>query len=88
MPLTHTSCAIIKVHGDYLDTRIKNTPDELARYDKRLNQLLDRIFDEFGLIVCGWSAEWDVALRSAMERCKNHRFTTYWTIRGNPGGQA
>ncbi len=88
LPLAHTLCSIIKVHGDYLDTRIKNTPDELARYDKRVNNLLDRIFDEYGLIVCGWSAEWDTALCGVIERCKSHRFTTYWATRGEPGEKA
>lgn len=87
-PVAHTRCSIIKVHGDYLDTRIKNSPEELAHYDKRIDRLLDRIFDEFGLIVCGWSADWDNALRSALERCKNHRFTTYWTARGDPKAAA
>ena len=62
LPLVHTPCTIIKVHGDYLDTRIKNSPAELAEYDPRTDHLLDRVFDEFGLIVCGWSAEWDAAL--------------------------
>jgi len=80
-PLQHTQCSIIKVNGDYLDTRFKNTPDELAEYDEQINNLLDRIFDEFGLIVCGWSAEWDLALYKTIEHCKNHRFTTYWTLR-------
>ena len=41
-PLTHTRCTLIKVHGDYLDTRIKNTETELANYDELLNGLLDR----------------------------------------------
>ena len=68
LPLVHQKCCVIKVHGDYLDTRIKNTPEELAAYDDRLNRLLDQVFDEFGLIVCGWSGQWDVALRAALER--------------------
>jgi hypothetical protein len=85
LPLMHTRCTIIKLHGDYLDIRIKNTPDELEQYDKGLNALLDRIFDEFGLIVSGWSAEWDIALRAAIERCQSRRFTTYWTVRGEAG---
>lgn len=81
IPLTHSKCTIIKVNGDYLDSRLKITEGELSRYDKRINVLLDSILDEFGLIVCGWSAKWDIALREALERCKNHRFTTYWTVR-------
>jgi hypothetical protein len=84
MPLIHTKCCIIKVHGDYLDTRIRNTTAELGQYDERLNRLLDRVFDEFGLIVCGWSAEWDTALRAAIQRYPNRRFTTYWAARREP----
>lgn len=81
IPLIHSNFTIIKVNGDYLDARLKITEDELSKYDKRINCLLDRILDEFGFIVCGWSANWDIALREALEHCKNHRFTTYWTCK-------
>ena len=83
MPYIHSKCTLIKLHGDYTDTRIKNTPEELSHYSDELNTLLDRIFDEFGLIVCGWSAEWDVALRNAILRYKNRRFSTYWLAKGS-----
>ena len=66
LPLIHTRCCVIKLHGDYLDTRIRNTQAELDSYPHALNRLLDRIFDEFGLVVCGWSAAWDGALRDAL----------------------
>ena len=88
LPLIHTDCCVFKVHGDYLDTRIRNTPAELAEYPPEFDRLLGRIFDEFGLVVCGWSAEWDVALRSVLERAPSRRFTTYWAVRGEPGDQA
>ena len=88
LPLIHTQCCVIKLHGDYLDTRIRNTPAELDQYPSEFDQLLDRIFDEFGLIVCGWSAEWDGALRAALERAPSRRFTTYWSVRGQPGNEA
>jgi len=71
-----------------MDTRIKNTPEELANYSEVLNEYLDRIFDEFGLIICGWSAEWDEALKKALYRRKNRRFSTYWTVRGKMGNEA
>ena len=77
-PLAHSPCTLIKLHGDYLDTRIKNTPQELSEYDERVDRLLDQVFDEYGLIICGWSGEWDAALIAALERCKSRRFTTYW----------
>jgi hypothetical protein len=84
LPLIHTRCCVFKVHGDYLDTRIRNTPQELAAYPLEFEMLLDRIFDEFGLIVCGWSADWDEALRKALYRTRSRRFTTYWALRGEP----
>ena len=88
IPLIHTQCCVFKVHGDYLDTRIRNTPAELEQYPPEFDQLLDRIFDEFGLIVCGWSAEWDGALRKAIYRAPSRRFSTYWTARGKLGNEA
>lgn len=88
LPLIHTDCTIVKVHGDYLDTRIKNTPDELSTYTTEFNTLLDKIFDEFGLIVCGWSADWDVALRTAITRAPSRRYAMYWAARGKPGTAA
>ena len=88
LPLIHTQCCILKLHGDYLDTRIRNTPSELEAYPEEFDKLLDRIFDEFGLIVCGWSATWDNALRQAIERCPSRRFATYWAVRGEPSDEA
>ena len=84
VPLVHSGCTIIKVHGDYLDTRIRNTPVELATYEPEIDQLLDRVFDEFGLIVCGWSADWDQALKVAIERTPSRRYSMYWAARGDP----
>jgi SIR2-like domain len=81
LPLVHSPVTIIKLHGDYLDTRIRNTESELTSYDASLNCLLDRVLDEYGLIVSGWSGDWDIALRAAIERCPTRRFTTFWATR-------
>lgn len=88
LPLIHTRCCLFKVHGDYLDTRIRNTPKELATYPVEFDALLDRIFDEFGLVICGWSADWDEALRNAILRAPARRFATYWAVRGEPSSAA
>ena len=88
LPLVHTQHCIIKVHGDYLDTRIRNTPSELSEYSDEFNQLLDRILDEFGLVVCGWSADWDIALRDAIFRVPSRRFTTFWAVHGKASDEA
>ena len=88
MPLVHTRNCLIKIHGDYLDTRIRNSRSELGTYPEQTNLLLDQVFDEFGLIVCGWSADWDVALRDALFRARSRRFTTYWAIHEEVGDMA
>lgn len=87
-PLVHSACYVVKLHGDYKDTRILNTEAELESYPLRFNDLLDRIFDEYGLIVCGWSAEWDHALRSAILRAPNRRYSVFWAARGELGNGA
>jgi len=87
-PLTHSQCYIFKVHGDYKDTRILNTEDELVGYPPEFDSLLDRIFDEYGLVICGWSGEWDAALRSAIMRAPNRRYPTFWASRGKLGEKA
>jgi hypothetical protein len=83
LPLAHSGVTVIKLHGDYLDTRIKNTDSELAGYEPAMDRQLDRVLDEYGLIVSGWSGEWDKALRSAIERCPSRRFTTFWVTRSS-----
>lgn len=84
-PLTHSRCYILKLHGDYKDARILNTDQELSTYPECYDRLLDRIFDEHGLIICGWSGEWDHALRSAFLRAPNRRYPVYWAARGSLG---
>jgi hypothetical protein len=88
MPLPHVDCLLVKLNGDYLDTRFKNTISELEQYDAETESLLDRIFTEYGLLVCGWSAEWDRALVRSITRNTRHRFTSYWMLRGEPGDVA
>ncbi len=86
-PLTHSACYILKLHGDYKDARILNTDAELEAYPDAYNTLLDRIIDEHGLIVCGWSGEWDHALRSAILRAPNRRYPMFWASRGDLRGR-
>ena len=84
-PLTHTKCYLLKLNGDYKDARILNTDAELSSYPPEYDKLLDRIFDEHGLIVSGWSGEWDHALRAAITRSPARRYTMFWTALGQPG---
>lgn len=88
VPLTHGRTVVVKLHGDYRDTRVRNTLTELENYDSPVDTLLDRVLDEFGLIICGWSGVWDAALRKAILRAPNRRFRTFWTTRGGQLGEA
>jgi SIR2-like domain len=81
-PLVHSRCTVIKLHGDYMDTRIRNTEDELSTYSVGVDALLDEIFDRYGLVVVGWSGEWDMALRAALLRAPSRRYPLYWAARG------
>jgi hypothetical protein len=87
-PLVHSKCTVIKVHGDYLDARIKNTDAELENYSSAMNALLNDVFDNFGLLIVGWSGEWDIALRSAILRAPSRRYPLYWASLANVGGLA
>lgn len=78
-PLHSLDCLVVHLHGDYLNpTSMLNTPAELAAYPPQLDTLLDRIFDEYGLFIAGWSGTWDTALRNAISRCTTRRFPTFW----------
>ncbi|MYD94612.1 MAG: hypothetical protein F4Y02_13180 [Chloroflexi bacterium] len=87
-PAAHSSCFLVKLHGDYKDPRIRNTDPELSEYPEAYDAFLDRVLDEYGLVVCGWSGEWDAALRNAVLRAPSRRYPTYWAARGEPGGAA
>lgn len=88
VPLVHAGPLIVKLHGDYLDTRIRNTAAELSTYEPALDALLDRVLDEFGLIVCGWSGDWDAALKAAIDRAPSRRYPTIWAAHREPGPAA
>ncbi len=83
-PVGQLACLVVKVHGDYLDARLRNTLGELAAYEPELDALLDRLLDDHGLIVCGWSADWDEALRGAVRRIAHRRLTSFWATMHDP----
>lgn len=90
LPLRHSSITIIKINGDYLSPNFKNTFEELDAYGEKINDLLREVFAEYGLVVCGWSAEHDTALRAAMTEAEVAPYATYWLHKGeiDPGSQA
>lgn len=87
-PLPHAPATIIKLHGDYKDLNSLNTPQELGSYPDQWRDLLERVFDDYGLIVVGWSATWDAALVSAIGASPTRRYPLYWDARSSRGDVA
>ncbi len=80
-PLQHQQALVVHLHGDYLSPETLNTPDELSAYDPAVDALLDEVFDRYGLVVAGWSAKWDVALRARLQAARSPRYGTWWLDR-------
>lgn len=87
-PLTLIRCLVIKAHGDYLDTRIRNTPDEVASLDPEISAYLGRIVQEYGLLIAGWSADYDAGLRGVFCASAAGRYAAHWTSRSDLSGEA
>lgn len=73
-------CRIVKVNGDYPNTDLKMTPEDLKDYSPKIKDYLDRIFSEYGLIVCGWSAKDDTGLVKILAGDSAKRVRRYSTI--------
>ena len=82
LPLVHNKITIFKINGDYKDTRFLNTDGELSRYPDKIKSLFLTILNDYGIISCGWSAKWDIALKDIIRSCSNYRFGSYWTHLG------
>jgi NAD-dependent SIR2 family protein deacetylase len=87
-PLAHADATVVKLHGDYKDLGTRNTPEELSEYPGEWAALLRQVFQEYGLVICGWSAEWDTALVAALESTPNRRYPLYWDSRSSKGATA
>jgi hypothetical protein len=87
-PLTHARCTIIKLHGDYATLDQLNTVEELSTYSDEMTGLIDRVLDEYGVIVNGWSGDWDGALVRALEGTRSRRYPLYWSAYSNIGAAA
>lgn len=82
VPLTHARLTVIKLHGDYAMLGLRNTSEELGEYPPEWKTLLERVFDEFGLLITGWSAEYDTALVEALASNVSRRYPIFWTSFG------
>ncbi|XAS69912.1 SIR2 family protein (plasmid) [Micrococcaceae bacterium Sec5.7] len=78
-PLHHADCTVIKLHGDYKSLDQKNTLAELTEYGPATHEILQEVMENFGLIINGWSADWDKALVEALQGRHSRRYPLYWS---------
>ena len=81
-PIVHNKITILKINGDYLDTKFLNIKSELTGYDEKLNLLLRYIFENFGLITVGWSSVWDIAIVDLLKSSNKFRYSNCFTYKG------
>lgn len=77
-PLHAQRYLVWHLHGDYTNPQMLNTPDELRAYPDSVRARLGELFDQYGLLVLGWSATWDPALREALSSTSSRRYPTTW----------
>ena len=88
-PLHTIDCCVIHLHGDYLDpTSMLNTVAELEAYHPSTERLLARILEDYGLIIAGWSAKYDPALRASIASNYPRRFSLTWFEPAQPTEEA
>jgi hypothetical protein len=79
-PIVHSkTLTIIKINGDYIDCRFRNTTKELDDYPEPMKNYVRRIFEDYGLITCGWSAERDKGLIDIINASSSSRYNSFFT---------
>lgn len=82
-PLVHSKIpTIIKINGDYIDCQFRNTTEELDEYPEQLKLYLHRIFEDYGLVTCGWSGEWDKGLIGIINSTTRSRYNSFFAYIG------
>lgn len=72
-------CRIVKVNGSFSSGgRLKITPKDLESYEPDMEDYLKRIFAEYGIIVCGWSAQFDTGLKKILANLEVRRYPVFW----------
>ncbi len=85
-PLVHSDRpTIVKINGDYIDCKFRNTTEELDEYPEEMKHYLQRVFEDYGLVTCGWSGDWDKGLIRIMEGAPRSRYSSFFTSVGEPG---
>ncbi|WP_353507195.1 SIR2 family protein [Gordonia sp. ABSL1-1] len=76
---TIEDCVVVHLHGEYRNAEsMLNTSTELSQYGDHMQALLNQIVSNHGLLVAGWSAEHDHALRETLHREHRQFYPAGW----------
>ncbi|MDD2286146.1 MAG: SIR2 family protein [Bacteroidales bacterium] len=79
-PIVHNkTVTIVKINGDYMDCKFRNTTEELDVYPVPIKKYVHRILEDFGLITCGWSAKYDKGLVEIINSSPTSRYNSFFT---------
>ena len=73
---------IVKINGDYIDCKFRNTTEELDEYPEEMKHYLQRVFEDHGLVTCGWSGDWDKGLIRILKDTPRSRYGSFFTYVG------
>lgn len=80
-PREHCDAYILKIHGDYMSSAIRNTPAELERLDSEIEAELQAILRNYGLVVIGYSGH-DPGVQKVL-RTQPARYGVFWVTKGS-----
>ncbi len=81
IPIQHTKCTIIKLHGDYQQANLRNTDQELGEYEPGWLAWLRKVLDEYGSVY-GYHSRSDHCLRKDVIRVAGHLYGCFLGMRG------
>jgi len=78
--ITRDDPAIVKLHGDYLYSNLRNTGEETDRLNESMETVLTETTEQYGLVVVGYSGR-DDSIMSALEQADISGNRLYWCVR-------
>ncbi|MHB8927832.1 MAG: SIR2 family protein [Bacillota bacterium] len=81
-PREHSQVYMLKVHGDYEYSDIRNTPSELEKLNPAMAADLRQILQSYGLVVVGYAGD-DRGVRKVLTS-KQARYGVYWLLHSKP----
>src|SRR3989338_8665971 len=79
MRVTAPRAKILKLHGDYLYSAVKNTDREIATQDPNMARQVSQVLGEYGLVVVGYSGN-DESVMNILSQISDKN-DLYWCVR-------